>query len=38
MPDVTPIAVREEDLATVKYDRDGLVPAIVQDTAPTRSS
>ena len=31
MPDVTPIAIREEDLATVKYDRDGLVPAIVQE-------
>ena len=31
MPAVTPIAVRDEDLATVKYDRDGLVPAIVQE-------
>ena len=31
MPDVTPIAIRDEDLATVKYDRDGLVPAIVQE-------
>jgi phosphoribosyl-AMP cyclohydrolase/phosphoribosyl-ATP pyrophosphohydrolase/phosphoribosyl-AMP cyclohydrolase len=31
MPAVTPIAVRDEDLASVKYDRDGLVPAIVQE-------
>ena len=31
MPAVTPIAVRDEDLATVKYDQDGLVPAIVQE-------
>ena len=31
MPAVTPIAVRDEDLATVKYDKDGLVPAIVQE-------
>ena len=31
MPDVTPIAIREEDLATVKYDHSGLVPAIVQE-------
>ncbi len=30
-PAVTPIAVRNEDLATVKYDKDGLVPAIVQE-------
>ena len=31
MPDVTPIAVRDEDLAQIKYDADGLVPAIVQE-------
>ena len=31
MPDVTPIAIRLEDLALVKYDADGLVPAIVQE-------
>jgi phosphoribosyl-AMP cyclohydrolase len=31
MPDVTPIAIREEDLALVKYDHNGLVPAIVQE-------
>lgn len=30
-PAVTPIEVRDEDLATVKYDEDGLVPAIVQE-------
>lgn len=31
MPDVTPIAIREEDLSVVKYDDHGLVPAIVQE-------
>ena len=31
MPVATPIAVTEEQLAAVKYDSDGLVPAIVQD-------
>jgi len=31
MPDVTPIDVRDDDLANVKYDADGLVPAIVQE-------
>jgi len=31
MPAVTPIAVRDEDLANVRYDDDGLVPAIVQE-------
>lgn len=31
MPAVTPIAVRPEDLANVKYDDHGLVPAIVQE-------
>ena len=31
MPDVTPIAVRDEDLANIRYDADGLVPAIVQE-------
>lgn len=30
-PRVTPIAVRDEDLEQVRYDDDGLVPAIVQD-------
>lgn len=30
-PAVTPIAVREEDLAQVHYNEDGLVAAIVQD-------
>lgn len=31
MPAVTPIAVRPEDLAAVKYNYDGLVAAIVQE-------
>ena len=31
MPAVTPIAIRDEDLANVKYDANGLVPAIVQE-------
>jgi phosphoribosyl-AMP cyclohydrolase len=31
MPTGTPIAARPEDLAQVKYNADGLVPAIVQD-------
>ena len=31
MPAVTPIAVRDADLANVKYDDAGLVPAIVQE-------
>ena len=31
MPDVTPIAVNEDDLAQVTYNSDGLVPAIVQE-------
>ncbi len=30
-PAVTPVPVREEDLVQVRYDSDGLVPAIVQD-------
>jgi phosphoribosyl-AMP cyclohydrolase/phosphoribosyl-ATP pyrophosphohydrolase/phosphoribosyl-AMP cyclohydrolase len=30
-PTVTPIAATDEQLAAVKYDADGLVPAIVQD-------
>jgi phosphoribosyl-AMP cyclohydrolase/phosphoribosyl-ATP pyrophosphohydrolase/phosphoribosyl-AMP cyclohydrolase len=30
-PAVTPIPVREEDLAQVRYNEDGLVAAIVQD-------
>ncbi len=31
MPTVTPIAARNEDLAAVSYNADGLVPAIVQE-------
>ena len=31
MPAVTPIAIRDEDLATVSYNDDGLVAAIVQE-------
>lgn len=31
MPTATPIAATDEQLATVKYDADGLVPAVVQD-------
>ena len=31
MPVATPIAATEEQLALVKYDADGLVPAIVQE-------
>lgn len=31
MPAATPIEVRAEDLAQVRYDADGLVPAIVQE-------
>jgi len=30
-PTVTPIAATEEQLALVKYDADGLVPAVVQE-------
>ena len=30
-PEVTPIAVRTEDLEQIRYDDDGLVAAIVQD-------
>lgn len=33
MPVATPIAASEEQLGAVKYDADGLVPAIVQDEA-----
>ncbi len=33
MPTATPIPARSEDLANVKYNADGLVPAIVQDAA-----
>ncbi|MGH9077211.1 MAG: phosphoribosyl-AMP cyclohydrolase [Acidimicrobiales bacterium] len=33
MPDATPIDASDEDLAAVRYDADGLVPAIVQDHA-----
>lgn len=32
-PQASPIAVVEEELARVKYDADGLVPAIVQERA-----
>jgi phosphoribosyl-AMP cyclohydrolase/phosphoribosyl-ATP pyrophosphohydrolase/phosphoribosyl-AMP cyclohydrolase len=31
MPDATPIDVTDEQLALVKYDEQGLVPAIVQE-------
>ena len=31
MPAVTPIAARDDELAKVKYDSNGLVPAIVQE-------
>ncbi len=31
MPDATPLAVTDEQLAEVVYNDDGLVPAIVQD-------
>lgn len=31
MPTATPIEVTDEQLAAVKYDADGLVPAIVQE-------
>lgn len=30
-PAITPIVVRDEDLAQIRYDDAGLVPAIVQD-------
>ena len=30
-PTVTPVAVRDVDLDRIRYDEDGLVPAIVQD-------
>ena len=30
-PEVTPIPVREQDLEQIRYDEEGLVPAIVQD-------
>lgn len=33
MPVATPIAATEEQLALIKYDEAGLVPAIVQDEA-----
>ena len=33
MPTATPIAASEEQLAAVKFDEAGLVPAIVQDVA-----
>ncbi|HTO02040.1 MAG TPA: phosphoribosyl-AMP cyclohydrolase [Microthrixaceae bacterium] len=32
-PEVTPVAVRQEDLDQVRYTDDGLVAAIVQDVA-----
>lgn len=31
MPETTPIIVRDEDLAEIRYDENGLVPAIVQE-------
>ena len=33
MPVATPIAAAADELARVKYDADGLVPAIIQDAA-----
>jgi len=33
MPDATPIDAREDQLGSVVYDANGLVPAIVQDRA-----
>ncbi len=32
-PAVTPVPVRDEDLARIRFDEDGLVPAIVQDVS-----
>lgn len=32
-PEVTPVPVSDEDLALIRYDQSGLVPAIVQDAA-----
>ncbi len=31
VPTATPLAVREDDLANIQFNRDGLVPAIVQE-------
>jgi phosphoribosyl-AMP cyclohydrolase len=31
MPSVTPIAARSEEIARIRFDADGLVPAIVQE-------
>lgn len=36
MPAVTPVTVREADLANVRYDDAGLVPAIVQEAGTGR--
>jgi phosphoribosyl-AMP cyclohydrolase/phosphoribosyl-ATP pyrophosphohydrolase/phosphoribosyl-AMP cyclohydrolase len=36
MPEVTSIEASEEQLAAVRYDADGLVPAIVQERATGR--
>lgn len=36
MPDATPIAMRESELANVKFNDDGLVPAIVQEQGTGR--
>jgi phosphoribosyl-AMP cyclohydrolase len=33
MPTATPLGVRREDLAEIRYNADGLVPAIVQEQA-----
>lgn len=33
MPEATPITASNDQLTAVKYDNDGLVPAIVQDDA-----
>ena len=34
LPGARPVAVTEEQLAQVRYNADGLVPAIVQDARP----
>ncbi len=36
MPVATPIPITEEELATVRFDTDGLVPAIVQEESTGR--
>jgi len=36
VPVATPISVRDDDLANVRFDHDGLVPAIVQEQGSGR--